>query len=115
MELKNPSLQCITVSATLPNDVIQVCHIFELYYFCIDDYFVYIEQIADKFLRNPRKILVKQEEITLQGIKQFYVDVGKEEHKLETICDLYEVKLILNSSNLRLMIYNYRVCQLQSQ
>lgn len=94
MELKNPGLQCITVSATLPNDVIK---------------------IADKFLRNPRKILVKQEEITLRGIKQFYVDVGKEEHKLETICDLYEVKLILNSSNLRLMIYNYRVCQLQSQ
>ena len=24
MELKNPSLQCITVSATLPNDVIKV-------------------------------------------------------------------------------------------
>lgn len=48
-------------------------------------------QIADRFLRNPKKILVKQEEITLEGIKQFYVDVGKEENKLETICDLYEV------------------------
>jgi len=37
------------------------------------------------------KILVKQEEITLEGIKQYYVDVGKEEFKMETICDLYEV------------------------
>ena len=27
MELKNPDLQCITVSATLPNDVIKVCYI----------------------------------------------------------------------------------------
>ena len=56
-----------------------------------------VQQIAEKFLRNPRKILVKQEEVTLEGIKQFYVDVGKEENKLETICDLYEVKL--NTSN----------------
>ena len=61
-------------------------------------------QIADKFLRNPRKILVKQEEVTLEGIKQFYVDVGKEEHKLETICDLYEVNL--NSNKLKLTICN---------
>lgn len=58
---------------------------------------MHAEQIADKFLRNPRKILVKQEEVTLEGIKQFYVDVGKEEHKLETICDLYEVNLIQTS------------------
>ena len=52
-----------------------------------------VQQVAEKFLRSPRKILVKQEEVTLEGIKQFYVDVGKEENKLETICDLYEVKL----------------------
>lgn len=109
MELKNPSLQCITVSATLPNDVIKVCYICIL----ILIIFLLLQQIADQFLRNPRKILVKQEEVTLEGIKQFYVDVGKEEYKLETICDLYEASS--NSSSLRLMIYNYRVCRLQSQ
>merc|ERR1711933_368554 len=27
--------------------------------------------------------------LTLDGIKQFYVDVVKEEYKLETLCDLY--------------------------
>ena len=78
----------------------------------VGHYFLHIEQIADKFLRNPRKILVKQEEVTLEGIKQFYVDVGKEEHKLETICDLYEVTL--NSNNLMqaedLVIYNITEC-----
>ena len=39
--------------------------------------------------------MVKQEEITLDGIKQYYVDVGKEEYKIETICDLYEVKYLI--------------------
>lgn len=53
-----------------------------------------VQQIADKYLKNPRKILVKQEEVTLGGIKQFYVDVGKEEYKLDTICDLYEVHTV---------------------
>lgn len=29
-------------------------------------------------MRNPAKILVKNEELTLDGIKQFYVAVDKE-------------------------------------
>merc|ERR1712032_976638 len=28
--------------------------------------------------------------VTLEGIKQFYVSIMREEHKLDTLCDLYE-------------------------
>jgi translation initiation factor 4A len=34
--------------------------------------------------------LVKKDELTLEGIKQFYVAVEKEDWKLDTLCDLYE-------------------------
>lgn len=47
--------------------------------------------ISKKFMRNPVNILVKQEELTLEGIRQFYVYVEKEEWKFVTICDLYDV------------------------
>lgn len=29
-------------------------------------------------MRNPRRVLVKREELTLQGIQQFYVNVERE-------------------------------------
>jgi len=48
-----------------------------------------ILEITSRFMRNPVQILVKKEEVTLDGIKQFYVNVEKEEWKLETLCDLY--------------------------
>lgn len=46
--------------------------------------------ITKKFMKDAIKILVKKEEITLEGIKQFYVGVGREEWKLDTLADLYE-------------------------
>ncbi|KAG8711264.1 translation initiation factor eIF4A [Ceratobasidium sp. 395] len=36
------------------------------------------------------RILVKGDELTLEGIKQFYVQAEKEEWKLDELCDLYE-------------------------
>jgi len=41
-------------------------------------------------MRDPVRILVKKDELTLEGIKQFYVSVEKEEWKLDTLCDLYD-------------------------
>jgi len=49
-----------------------------------------ILQLTQKFMRNPVRILVKEEELTLDGIKQFYVAVEKEDYKLATLLDLYE-------------------------
>merc|ERR1711964_372290 len=38
--------------------------------------------------------LVKKDELTLEGIRQFYVAIEKEEWKLDTLCDLYETLTI---------------------
>ena len=40
-------------------------------------------------MRDPIRILVKRDELTLEGIKQFYITIEKEEWKLETLVDLY--------------------------
>jgi translation initiation factor 4A len=48
-----------------------------------------IFHIMETFMRDPIKILVKAEKLTLEGIKQFYVNVGQSSKKLETLIDLY--------------------------
>ncbi|QPG75076.1 translation initiation factor eIF4A [Brettanomyces nanus] len=60
--------QVVLLSATMPQDVLEV---------------------TSKFMRNPIRILVKKDELTLEGIKQFYVDVDEEEFKFDCLCDLY--------------------------
>jgi len=47
-------------------------------------------ELTDRFMRDPLHILVKAEEVTLEGIRQFYIDVEREEWKLDVLCDLYE-------------------------
>ncbi len=54
-------------------------------------------EITRKFMNKPVRILVKRDELTLEGIKQFYVNVEKEEWKLDTLCDLYETLRITQS------------------
>lgn len=56
-----------------------------------------IVEITNKILNDPIKIMVKTEELTLQGIRQFYINVEKEEWKLETLCDLYN-EISINQS-----------------
>lgn len=34
--------------------------------------------VTTKFMREPVRILVKKEELTLEGIRQFYINVEKE-------------------------------------
>jgi len=46
------------------------------------------------FMRDPVRILVKKEELTLEGIRQFYIQIEREEWKLDTLCDLYETLTI---------------------
>ena len=47
-------------------------------------------KISNNFMRNPIKILVKNDELTLEGIKQFYISIDKQEFKFDTLCDIYE-------------------------
>jgi translation initiation factor 4A len=51
-------------------------------------------EVTTKFMRDPVRILVKKQELTLEGIKQFYIAVEKEEWKLDTLSDLYETVTI---------------------
>ena len=51
------NIQVILLSATMPGDVLEV---------------------TTKFMNDPIKILVKKEELTLEGIRQFYVTVERE-------------------------------------
>eukprot|EP00584_Thalassiosira_punctigera_P010065 CAMPEP_0172543358 /NCGR_PEP_ID=MMETSP1067-20121228/13779_1 /TAXON_ID=265564 ORGANISM="Thalassiosira punctigera, Strain Tpunct2005C2" /NCGR_SAMPLE_ID=MMETSP1067 /ASSEMBLY_ACC=CAM_ASM_000444 /LENGTH=414 /DNA_ID=CAMNT_0013329769 /DNA_START=196 /DNA_END=1440 /DNA_ORIENTATION=- len=67
------SVQVCLFSATMPLDVLEV---------------------TQRFMRDPVRILVKKDELTLEGIKQFYIAVEKEEWKLDTLCDLYETLTI---------------------
>lgn len=45
--------------------------------------------LTTKFMNNPMRILVNNEELTLEGIKQFYVNVEDERFKFETLADIY--------------------------
>jgi translation initiation factor 4A len=65
--------QVILLSATMPIEVLEV---------------------TKRFMRDPIRILVKKEQLTLEGIKQFYISVEREEWKLDTMCDLYEMLTI---------------------
>lgn len=68
-----PSTQVVLLSATLPQDVLEM---------------------TSKFMTDPVRILVKRDELTLEGIKQFFVAVEKEEWKFDTLCDLYDTLTI---------------------
>jgi translation initiation factor 4A len=48
-------------------------------------------ELTNKFLVNPEKILIDRENLTLEGIKQFYINVEKEYWKFETFCDLFDI------------------------
>jgi len=66
-------IQVVLLSATMPQDVLEV---------------------TQRFMREPVRILVKKEELTLEGIRQFYIQIEREEWKLDTLCDLYETLTI---------------------
>jgi len=68
-----PATQVVLVSATLTPDVLNM---------------------TKKFMTDPIQILVKRDELTLEGIKQFFVAVEKEEWKFDTLCDLYDTLTI---------------------
>ena len=48
-----------------------------------------MEVVTQKFMRSPEKILVKAEQLTLEGIEQFYVPVSTDDDKIECIKDLF--------------------------
>jgi superfamily II DNA/RNA helicase len=64
-----PEVQVALFSATLPNNIFE---------------------ITDKFMRDPLRICVKAESLTLDGIKQYYVALDNDRQKYLTLKDLYQ-------------------------
>jgi hypothetical protein len=64
----NKNVQIALFSATLPNNLFK---------------------ITDKFMRDPVKICVKAESLTLEGIRQYYVAIDDDMQKFLTLKDLY--------------------------
>jgi superfamily II DNA/RNA helicase len=50
---------------------------------------VEVVEFADKLLNNPVRILIPPEDVTLDGIKQYFVELPREDWKYEVLCDLY--------------------------
>lgn len=50
-----------------------------------------LSALTNKFMRDPIRILVKTEQLTLEGIKQHYVAVENDTQKYDTLKDLYSV------------------------
>ncbi|KAG9017437.1 RNA helicase [Tulasnella sp. JGI-2019a] len=68
-----PATQVVMLSATLPYNILEM---------------------TTKLMTDPIRILVKRDELTLEGIKQFFVAVEKEEWKFDTLTDLYDTLTI---------------------
>ena len=66
----NENTQVVLFSATLTLDVLE---------------------LSKKILNNPYEIIIKNEELTLDGIQQFFVYHYESESKFDTICDLYSM------------------------
>lgn len=49
-----------------------------------------IQTMTEKFMRDPIKILVKTESVTLEGIQQYYVAIENDLQKYETLKDLFQ-------------------------
>ncbi|KRX54526.1 Eukaryotic initiation factor 4A-III [Trichinella sp. T9] len=64
-----PGIQVVVISATLPHEILEM---------------------TGKFMTEPIRILVKRDELTLEGIRQYFVHVEREDWKFETLCDLYD-------------------------
>ena len=74
-----PQTQVVLLSATLPHEILEM---------------------TSKFMSDPIRILVKRDELTLEGIKQFFVAVEREEWKFDTLCDLYDTLTITQVNKL---------------
>jgi translation initiation factor 4A len=47
-------------------------------------------EVAERILKNPVRILLPPEKVTLEGIRQYYVEIEQESWKFDCLCDLYQ-------------------------
>ncbi len=70
LKILRSDCQVALFSATMPKDILQ---------------------LSETFMKEPLKILIQKEALTLDGIRQYYIPMEKESHKLDTLYDLYKL------------------------
>lgn len=91
-QILKADMQVLLFSATMPNE---------------------LKSISQKFMRDPVEIYVKQEQLSLQGIKQFYVFLVSEEEKALSLIDIFntismtQCIIYCNSVDRCEYLYNY--------
>lgn len=69
-----------------------------------------LTRLTDKFMRDPIKVLVETSQLSLEGITQYKIEIGKDEYKLDVLKDIFA-----NISICQTIIYCNninRVCEL---
>ena len=85
------SVQVALFSATMPEEVLK---------------------LTEKFMRNPIKIVMKAEELSLECIQQYYIAVSNDRAKYDTVKDLFSNLIVsqciifVNSVNRVVDLYN---------
>jgi len=107
-----PATQVVLLSATLPHEILEMTQKFMtdpvrilvkrsalvalLVYYITPSCVLHV--LHHSFLCTPRitslLLLSCSDELTLEGIKQFFVAVEREEWKFDTLCDLYDTLTI---------------------
>ena len=70
-----------------------------------------ILDLSTRFMNNPERILIKKEELTLEGITQFYINIKVNDWKFDVLKDLYDTInvsqciIYINSKNKLMDIY----------
>lgn len=68
-------------------------------------------EITEKFMNSPERILVKKEQLTLEGISQYYINVKHHQWKYDVLTDIYntiniaQCIIYINSKNRLNQIY----------
>ena len=70
LNILNKNIHIALISATMPEDILN---------------------ISNEFMKEPLKLLIQKDNLTLEGIRQYYIAMEKEEYKLDTLEDLYKV------------------------
>jgi len=82
--------------------------------------------LTEKFMQNPIKIIVKTEQLTLEGIKQYYINLEDDSQKYDTLKDLFSTfsvsQCIIYCNSVRrvadlyeaMLQDGYPVCQIHS-
>jgi ATP-dependent RNA helicase DDX19/DBP5 len=66
----------------------------------------HVREYAAKIAPNANSISLKQEELSVDTIKQFYMDCENEQTKADTLCDIYGL-LTIGQSIIFVRVNNY--------